>query len=81
MPRRRAAARSLIGLAIQGIKAGKIASTRLDGVVFTVNTQPAGKPDKLTGNLTDIAGFDIDTHAMAALLDPQKASDDQYYRV
>lgn len=69
------------GLAIQGIKAGKIASTRLDGVVFTVNTQPAGKPDKLTGNLTDIAGFDIDTHAMAALLDPQKANDDQYYRV
>ena len=69
------------GLAIQGIKDGKIARTRVDGVVFTVNTQPAGKPDKLTGNLTDIAGFDIDTHAMAALLDPQKASDDQYYRV
>lgn len=69
------------GLAIQGIKDGKIARTRVDGVVFTVNTQPAGKPDKLTGNLTDIAGFDIDTHAMAALLDPQKANDDQYYRV
>ena len=69
------------GLAIQGIKDGKIARTRVDGVVFTVNTQPAGKPDKLTGNLTDIAGYDIDTHAVAAILDPQKANDDQYYRV
>jgi len=69
------------GLAIQGIKDGKIASMKVDGVVFTVNVQPAGgKPDKLTGNLTDIAGHDIDTTAMAALFDPQKASDDQYYR-
>ena len=50
------------GLAMQGIKDGKIASTKIDGVVFTVNTQPAGgKPDKLTGNLTDVAGYDIDT--------------------
>ena len=69
------------GLAIHGIKDGKIASTKVEGVVFTVNTQPpAGKPDKLTGNLADIAGFDIDTTAMAAIFDPQKANDDQYYR-
>jgi len=70
------------GLAIQGIKDGKIASTKIDGVVFTVNVQPAGgKPDKLTGNLANVAGYDIDTHAMAAIFDPQKAGDDQYYRV
>ena len=39
-----------------------------------------GKPDKLTGNLANIAGYDIDTAAVAALFDPQKAGDDQYYR-
>ena len=73
---------SYTGLAIQGIKDGKIASTKVDAVVFTVNTQPAGtgKPDKLTGNLADIASYDIDTTAMAAIFDPQKANDDQYYR-
>jgi len=70
------------GLAIQGIKDGKIASTKIGGVVFTVTIQPAGgKPDKLTGNLADVAGYDIDTHAVAAIFDPQKAGDDQYYRV
>jgi len=69
------------GLTIQGIKDGKIANTRIDNVVFTTTTQPpTGKPDKLTGNLADIAGYDIDTHAMAAIFDPQKANDDQYYR-
>jgi hypothetical protein len=69
------------GLAIQGIKDGKIASTKIDGVVFTVNIQPpTGTPDKLTGNLSNVAGFDIDTTAMAAIFDPQKAGDDQYYR-
>jgi len=69
------------GLAIQGIKDGKIANTKMERVVFTINTQPpTGKPDKLTGNLTDIAGHDIDTTAIAAIFDPQKANDDQYYR-
>ena len=67
------------GLAMQGIKDGKVASTKIDGVVFTVNAQPAGgKPDKLTGNLANIAGYDIDTTAVAAIFDPQKANDDQY---
>ncbi len=69
------------GLAIQGIKDGKIASTKIDAVAFTVNVQPAaGKPDKLTGNLADVAGYDIDISAVAAIFDPQKANDDQYYR-
>ena len=69
------------GFAMQGIKDGKIASTRIDGVTFTVNVQPVGgKPDNLTGNLADIAGYDIDTNAVAAIFDPQKSNDDQYYR-
>jgi hypothetical protein len=69
------------GLAIEGIKDGKIASTKIDTMVFTVNVQPAaGSPDKLTGNLANVAGYDIDTSALAAIFDPQKANDDQYYR-
>jgi hypothetical protein len=69
------------GFAMQGIKDGKIASTRIDAVVFTVTIQPVGgKPDKLTGNLANIAGYDIDTNAVAAIFDPQKSNDEQYYR-
>ncbi|MBR1189845.1 hypothetical protein [Bradyrhizobium sp. AUGA SZCCT0160] len=69
------------GLAMQDIKEGKVASAKIDGAVFTVNAQGAGgKPDKLTGNLANIAGYDIDSRAVAAMFDPQKASDDQYYR-
>lgn len=69
------------GLAMQDIKDGKVASARIDSAMFTVNAQgAAGKPDKLTGNLANIAGYDIDSRAVAAMFDPQKARDDQYYR-
>ncbi len=72
---------SYSGFAMQGIKDGKIASMKMDAVVFTVNIQPtAGKSDRLTGNLANVAGYDIDTHAVAAIFDPKKAGDDQYYR-
>jgi hypothetical protein len=66
-------------LAIEGIKDGSIANSKMARVVFNIFTQPpTGKPDKLTGDVTDIAGHDIDTTAMAAMFDPQKANDDQY---
>jgi hypothetical protein len=68
------------GYAMQGIKDGKIASLKVDALNFTINMQPAGKPDRLTGNLANIAGYDIDTSAMAAIFDPQKINDDQYHR-
>jgi hypothetical protein len=68
------------GLATEGINDGKIASLKVDGFVFTVNMQPAGKAEKLTGNLANLASYDIDTRAMAAIFDPQKANDDRYYR-
>jgi hypothetical protein len=68
------------GLAMQGIKDGKIASMKADGAVFTVNTQQAGKTEKLTGNLANFVTDDIDVGAMAAIFDPQKANDDRYYR-
>jgi hypothetical protein len=69
------------GLSMQGIKDGKIAAMKADGFVFTVNTQQAGKADKLAGNLANMASYDFDAAAAAAVLDPQKANDDRYYRI
>ena len=68
------------GLAVQGIKDGKIASSKVEGVVFSLTTLAAGKTEKLTGNLANVASSDIDINAMAAMFDPQKANDDQYHR-
>ncbi|MGH6641628.1 MAG: hypothetical protein ACRED3_02920 [Bradyrhizobium sp.] len=69
-------------IAIKGVRDGRIASATVEGVIFMLNTQaPNGKPDKLIGNIANIAAYEIDSHAMAAIFDPQKASDDQSYRV
>jgi hypothetical protein len=69
------------GLVMRGIKDGKIASMKVDGFVFRLNTQQAGKAAKLSGNLANLAAYDFDVTAAATMLDPQKASDDQYYRL
>jgi hypothetical protein len=66
-------------LAMQGIKDGKVTSLKIDGFVFTL-MQATGKPDKLTGNLANLASYDIDINAMASIFDPLKVNDDQYYR-
>jgi hypothetical protein len=68
------------GIAVENIRDGKIATAKVDGFVFTLNMQPAGKPEKFTGNLANFVTRDIDINAMAATFDPQKANDDQYYR-
>jgi hypothetical protein len=68
------------GFAMQGITNGKIDVTKVDGVVFNVTMQQAGKTDKITGNLANIASYDVDINAAAAMFDPQKANDDRYYR-
>jgi hypothetical protein len=62
-------------LAMEGIKDGKIASLRVDGMNFTLTTQAAGKTDKLTGNVANAVSSDIDTAALAAILDPQTTAD------
>jgi hypothetical protein len=68
------------GLAMNGIRDGKIASMKADGAVFTVNLQQAGKTEKFTGNLANLVTDDIDVGALAAIFDPRKANDDQYHR-
>jgi hypothetical protein len=67
------------GVALRDIKGGKIAAMQVDRANFTVDTQHAGKPDKMTGEILNIASRDFDSAALAAILDPQKANDDRYY--
>jgi hypothetical protein len=69
------------GVALQGIKDGKIATTQVERAGFTVNTQHAGKSDKMTGEIANLASRDFDSAALAAILDPQKANDDHYISV
>ncbi|MCC8967759.1 hypothetical protein H8A95_36995 [Bradyrhizobium sp. Pear76] len=69
------------GLAIEGMKDGKIASSKTDKVTFTINSQVAGKALKTTGDLANMVATDIDVGAMAAIFDPAKANDDRDYRV
>lgn len=68
-------------LAIDNIKNGKIASSKTQKVEFRINSQAAGKPVKMTGDLANIAATDIDVGAMAAIFDPAKANDDRDYRI
>jgi hypothetical protein len=68
------------GFAMRGIKHGKIDVTKVDGFVFTFSMQQAGKAEKITGNLANVASYDVDINAAAAMFDPQKANDDRYYR-
>ena len=68
------------GMALQDIKGGKIAVMQIERASFTVNTQHAGKSDKMTGEMANLASRDFDSAALAAVLDPQKANDDRYIR-
>jgi hypothetical protein len=67
------------GVALQDIKGGKIAALQVERANFTVDTQHAGKPAKMTGEIANLASRDFDAAALAAILDPQKANDDRYY--
>jgi hypothetical protein len=67
------------GMALQDIKGGKIAAMQIERANFTVNTQQAGKADKMTGEIANLSSRDFDANAAAAILDPQKANDDRYY--
>jgi hypothetical protein len=69
------------GFALNDIKNGKIGSMKVDRVVFTANMQPTGKAVKITGELANLASYDFDAGAAAAVLDPQRANDDRIYRV
>ncbi|MDF0520379.1 hypothetical protein P0R31_24355 [Bradyrhizobium yuanmingense] len=69
------------GLAIQNLKRGKLEAMKVDRAVFTIDVPQPGKPDKLTGDLSNIVVNDFDTTAIAAALAPLKAGDDSYHRI
>jgi hypothetical protein len=69
------------GLALQDIKDGKIAAAKVDDLIFAVDVQQAGKAESISGDLANVAAYDVDIAATAPMFDPQKASDDRYYRV
>ena len=69
------------GIALREIRNGKIASMQIERNAFTANTQQAGKTEKMSGEIVNFVSRDFDAAAVAAILDPQKANDDKYYRV
>ena len=69
------------GIALREIRNGKIASMQIERNAFTANTQQAGKTEKMSGEMVNFVSRDFDAAAVAAILDPQKANDDKYYRV
>ncbi|MBI5262837.1 MAG: hypothetical protein HY852_13575 [Bradyrhizobium sp.] len=69
------------GLAIQGVREGRISTVKIDGVAFTTTAQQAGKTDKLSGNISNVVTLDFDASAAVAMLDPQQAGDDAFHRI
>ncbi|MDI1264252.1 MAG: hypothetical protein PS018_13440 [bacterium] len=69
------------GMSLQDIKSGKVGAMQVERANFAMNTQQAGKPDRKTGEIASIVSRDFDAAAVAAILDPQKAGDDNYYGI
>jgi hypothetical protein len=73
------------GLALDGIKDGRIASEKIADVSYKLDVQRPGlaqnQVETMTGHIVNIACSDIDTTAIAAVFDPQSASDDRVHRV
>lgn len=69
------------GLAIQNLKHGKIGAMKVDRAVISVDVKQPGRPDKLTGEMSNISVNDFDATAILAAFDPHTASDDSYRRV
>src|SRR3954452_7018623 len=66
---------------LEGIKDGRIAAARADEATFTMTSLQAGKPEKMTGRMSGFSTIDFDANAVAALLDPQGAKDDNIHRM
>jgi hypothetical protein len=69
------------GFVLHDIKDGKIATMTVERMIFAVNTQQGGKAAQFAGAVADLASYDFDADAVAAILDPARANDDRYYRI
>jgi hypothetical protein len=69
------------GLAIQNLKRGKIDAMKADRAAISIEVKQPGKPDKLTGEVSNVIVNDFDVTAIIAALDPKTSSDETYHRV
>ena len=69
------------GLAIQNLKRGKIDAIKADLAAISIEVKQPGKPDKLTGEVSNVIVNDFDVTAVIAALDPKTSSDETYHRV
>lgn len=69
------------GLTIQNLKHGKIDAMKADRATISVNVKQPGKPDRLTGELSNVIVNDFDAAAIIAALDPKTSNDETYHRV
>src|SRR3954471_2234288 len=68
------------GVAMRDIRDGKIATTTVDRASFTTAINNAGKTEKMTGEVADLAAYDFDAAATLAMFDPARANDEKVYR-
>jgi hypothetical protein len=66
---------------MRDIRDGKIASTSIDSMKFTVPMKVANKTETLTGDIAKMTALDFDAAATAVMLDPAKANDNGTYRI
>lgn len=71
---------SYSGVALRDIAGGKIASMAIDRVAFTATMNNAGKSEKMTAEVAELAAYDFDAAATLMMFDPAHANDDKYYR-
>ena len=69
------------GLTIQNLNHGKIDAMKADRADISIDVKQPGKPDKLTGELSNVIINDFDATAIIAALDPQISNDETYRRV
>ena len=72
---------SYFGLEIQNLKHGRIASMKADRATISADMKRPDKPDKLTGELSNVIVNDFDATAIIAALDPKPSGDETYHRV
>jgi hypothetical protein len=69
------------GIAVEGIKDGKVATARVEKGALAYTVQTAGKDTGFNGSFTNLVTQDFDAMAAASMLDPRKTDDDHSYRM
>jgi len=69
------------GIRIEDVRDGKMATAKVEKGNIAYSTQVAGKSQSFTGTFGNLLINDFDATAAAAMFDPQKSSDDTFYKV